>query len=273
MWAAEVALCHEELVASGLPRLRMDFHERMAAAHRRTEECHLVASRIHLDYAQRLERWAQDDTAASRPQLVMAVAGAAGSQSATLNLRGRCTPEALIATSDGVSRSAYRLERAFAEGPSRDAIKEPAPILASGSDLPVRWPQYGPALRELGVQMVAAVGLCTAEVCLGSLTVFDPQLGGPGKATAELSRIATAVVHSVLLDPDAVGSSGDLPRLTQFEKDDFQPVLHQAAGRVHADCGCGVDTALALIRSRAFSEELPVESVAQDVVRGVLKLP
>lgn len=267
MWAAELAVHHEAFLASARPPRGRDFHQGMAAAHRRTEECHLVASRIHLDHAQRLQRWARGDTAAGRPHLVMAVASAAGSQSATLSLRGRRTPEALIATSDTTARMAYRLERTFAEGPSRDATQQPAPVLARGSELSRRWPQYGPALLELGVQAVAAVELRTVEVCLGSLTVFDPQLGGVG-----LSRIATAVVHGVLLDPDMVGNTGDLPRLTQFEKDDFQPVLHQAAGRIHGDCGCGVDTALALIRARAFSEELPVETVAQDVVRGVLKL-
>lgn len=270
--AAELAARHEALSASG-PPWRRDFHQGMAAVQRRTEERHLVAGRIHQDYVQRLERWARGDVGASRPGLITAVASTAGSRSAALVLLGRSNAEGLVAASDTTSRAAHDLELTFAEGPTRDAMKEPLPVRAAGSGLSARWPHYGPAVRELGVDGVAAVGLRTTEVCLGALTIFDPHTSSSGPSVSDLTGIAGALVHSVLLDADALGSAEGLPALTHFEKEDFQPVLHQAAGKIHAESGCGVDTALALIRAHAFSEDRPLAAVAHDVVRGVLKLP
>lgn len=249
----------------------LDFHAGMAVAYRRTEERHLVASKIHLTHARRLERWAHGGAGTSKPRLIAAVASAAGAQSAALSLRGRNKAAALVSASDTTSRIAYELELTFAEGPARDAMAESKPVVATGKELPTRWPYYGPALRQLGIQVVAAVGLRTAEVCLGSLTVFDPHRSGA--TTSQLAGIATAVVHSVLLAPDAVGATGCLPTLTDFEQEDFQPLLHQAAGKIHAECGCGVDTAIDLVRAHAFSENRPVAAVARDVLHGVLTLP
>jgi hypothetical protein len=271
--AASFAVRHEELAASSLSPQMTDFHVAMAAAQRRTEERHLVAARIQQDHAQRLERWTRGDAGGRRPGLITAVASTAGSQSAALTLLGRNDAEGLVAASDATSLAAHDLELTVAEGPSRDAMKDPAPLRAAGSGLSARWPHYGPALRELGVHAVAAVGLRTFDTCLGSLTVFEPHTTSSGPAVSELTGIAEAVLHNVLLDPDALDSAEGLPTLTQFERDDFQPVLHQAAGSIHARRGCGIETALALIRAHAFAEGLPAAAVAHDVVRGVLTLP
>lgn len=269
---AEFAARHEALSESDLPPLQTDFHRSMAALHRHREERHRVAFRIHQDYAQRLESWVRDKAGTDRPGLIAAVANAAGSHSATLVLLGRGNAEALVATSDATSAAAHELELTFAEGPSRDAMKGRVPIWAAGSGLSARWPHYGPALRELGVAAVSAIGLRTAKVSLGTLIVYDPPADSPGSSPSELPGIASAVVHSMLLDTDALGTER-LPALTHFGKDGFQAVLHQAAGKIHAECGCGVENALSLIRAYAFAEDLPAATVAQDVVRGVLRLP
>lgn len=271
--AAELAERHEKLSVSGLPPRRAEFHKRMAAMQRQTEERHLVAARIHQDYAQRLQHWARGGSEAGRPGLITAVASIAGSPSAALVLRGRSEAEALVAASDVTSATAHDLELTFAEGPSHDAMKDPVPIRAGGSGLIIRWPHFGPAVRELGVAAVDAVGLRTAEICLGSLTMYDVHPTPSRPSIPELTAIARALVHHVLLDLDGLDGAVGLPALTQFENEDSQPVLHQAAGKIHAASGCGVETALALIRAHAFSEDLPAAAVAHDVVRGVLKLP
>lgn len=270
VYAAELAARHEKVAASGLALPRTEFHRRMAKTHRRLEERHWVSSRIHFNYAQHLECWARGDAGASRPGLVTAVASTAGSQSAALVLRGRSNPEALVATSDATSRAAHDLERTFAEGPAHDAMQAPVPVRAAGSRLRSRWPHYGPALHELGVAEVAAVGLHTTGICLGSLTIFDPQPSRP--SITALTDIAEAVVHTVLLAPDALDNTEGLPTMPDLEEENFQSVLHQAAGKIHADSGCGVDAALALIRAHALSEDRTAAAVAHDVVRGVLRL-
>jgi hypothetical protein len=250
------------------------FHASMAAAHRSTEQRHLVAARIHAAYAQRLEAWVRIGARrTSRPVLMMAVAAAAGLQSATLTVLAEGNTEALVAASDPTSRAAHELEVAFAEGPAGDAMNVSAPVVASGSEVPDRWPQYGPALQGLGVRSVAAVGLRVDRNCLGSLTVFDRNLLAAQTVAQKLGAIGNAVVHGMLLDPDPGGTEADVPALTLFEQDDFQAVLHQAAGKIHARSGCGINSALVLIRARAFAEGKPVAAVAQDVMRGVVTLP
>jgi hypothetical protein len=250
-----------------------EFHASMAVAYRQTEERHLVASRIHLAHAQRLDTWAQpNNSRMTRPALMGAVAAAAGSQSAVLTVHGDQHTEALVAASDATALAAHDLELTFAEGPSRDAVTDSGAVVASGTELPLRWPTYGPAVHELGVHAVVGIGLRAAHGCLGSLMIFDPDPFSPGTGVHDLSAIADAVIHSMLLAPDAISAEADWPTLRLFEREDFQPVLHQAAGTIHAASGHGIDNALALIRAHAFSEGRSVKSVAEDIVCGALTL-
>ncbi len=274
---AELAARHESRLTE--PRVRStmaDFHANMAAAHRRTEERHLVAARIHRAHAQRLEAWARRGAITTpQPGFMDAVAATAGSQCATLILLGSGNSEAFVAASDATSQAAHDLELTFAEGPTREAMLQSTPVVATGNEMSVRWPNCGPELQDLGVQTVAAVGLRAPPAgCLGSLAVYDPSppvLATTGKY--RLASIASAVVDSVLLAPDAVNSNDGLPSLSLFEDESFQPVLHQAAGRIHGASGCGIDTALTLIRAHALAESRSVADVASDVVDGALTLP
>lgn len=275
--AAELAARHESRLTE--PRVgstMAEFHANMAAAHRRTEERHLVAARIHRAYAQRLEAWARLGAVATRqPGFMDAVAATAGSRSAALTLLGSGNSEAFVAASDATSQTAHDLELTFAEGPTREAMLRSTPVVATGNEMSVRWPNCGPELQDLGVQTVAAVSLRAPPAgCLGTLAVYDPSppvLATNGKYG--LTSIAGAVVNSVLLAPDAVTSNDGLPSLSLFEDEGFQPVVHQAAGRIHGANGCGIDTALTLIRAHALAENRSVADVARDVVDGTLTLP
>lgn len=252
-----------------------EFHASMAAAHRRTQQRHLVAARIHRSYAQRLEVWAKLGALHdSRPVFMGAVAATAGTPSAALTLVGPDNTEAFVAASDATSRAAHELELVFAEGPSQDAMHQPAPVVVTNEEVPLRWPHYGPGLRQLGVQAVAAVGLHVASACMGSLTVYDPHTRtGSHPGAHQLGQIANALVDSVLLAPDAVTTHDDHPALSLFEQQDFQPELHQAAGKIHAASHCGIPAALALIRAHALAEGKPAATVALDILNNTLTLP
>ena len=47
----------------------------------------------------------------------------------------------------------------MAEGPANEAASGGQPVIATGTQLPDRWPRYGPAARELGVAAVLAMPL------------------------------------------------------------------------------------------------------------------
>ena len=131
-------------------------------------------------------------------------------------------------------------------------------------------------LRHVLDHAVAAVPLVLEAACLGALCVYgaDPVIGG--NVVAAAGRVGDVLTHSMLLAPGDSLSSGSVlrahvddasgPRL--FDEVDYQAVVHQAAGMVSAQCGCGVDDAEDLLRARAFADGQPVERVAQQVLNG-----
>lgn len=272
--AARTAALQEQMVGS-LPSAD-NLHERLAALHRRNERCQRAAERMHEAFARRLETWLerQIDGGAEQPHLMSAVATTTGWQGAVLTLYSHDGAETLVAASDAGARRAHQLEVILAEGPSWDAAhgREAA---ESDNELYRHWPRYGSAVARMGVRAVAAVPLdLDADDLRGSLTVTGL---APPSAPAQsygLRDVANALTRTVLRAPELVHTtSPDLPRLEMFEDDDFQPVLHQAAGVLHERCGWTIDNAISLIRAHAFAEDRPVEAVAAEVVRGSLLMP
>lgn len=237
--------------------------------HRRSEACQRAAEKMHLDFSRRLTRWAFRDDAdvLLRPVLMTAVASTAGWHGAVLSLRD-LSGEKLVAASDATARRAHELEVTLNEGPSREALMGGQPV-ACGDELDRRWPRYAPAVIELGVRAVAAVPLdLGSRVFGGALTVNGSQPPSLTDHACGLSDVAEALARTVLQVPDVIGTDTlGLPRLDVFEDEDFQPVLHQATGVLHARYGWDMDNALALIRAHAFAENLPIADVAADICR------
>jgi hypothetical protein len=138
--------------------------------------------------------------------------------------------------------------------------------------VPDRWPLYGPAIGELGVRAVVAVPLRSAAARLGALCAYSPEPVLPDSILSAARRVADAVTHTMLLlppDPTADGGVGDVPL---FGESDYQAVVHQAAGMVAVQCGCGIDDAERLLRARAFADGRPVEEISLSVLRQETRL-
>jgi hypothetical protein len=90
---------------------------------------------------------------------------------------------------------------------------------------------------------------------------------------ATLTALSHALLHGVLLAPKAITTDDDFTTVLPWEPEDFQPVLHQAAGKIAAATSCSIDSALALIRAHAFAEARSVTDVAHDVLHNHLTLP
>lgn len=265
--AESIAVSYEERIARAPEHLR-DLRTRMAQLHRRMEIRHKTSARLHEMHAVRLELWVAEGASASPPGFMSTVTAAIGVPSVTATIRGR-RPVAMVASSsDAVARAAHDLEIALGEGPTTAAMAEAAPVSVVDRAMAERWPLFGPAVGELGVRSVHAVPFRRAAVCLGTLCVYsqEPEVGDI--VTAATGRIAEAVTHTVLLggpDPD----SGDgFPASQLFDAADYQPDVHQAAGVVAAQRGCGIDDAEDLLRARAFAESRPLTDLAAAVLCG-----
>ncbi|WP_406343795.1 GAF and ANTAR domain-containing protein [Streptomyces sp. NBC_00648] len=254
---AEAAAERHELLAAKPGR---EFHTQIARTQRRTAECHRASARLQDSFALRATVWAGGQ--GPRPQFMTVVAEACGTGSAAIALLDTGQNQLAVAASDRLSRAAQDLEYVLGEGPGQDAAAGHRPVHVSGPEIEARWPGYGPSLVSLGIASVAAVPLQTQDSCIGSLTAFDPR---PAEARpARLAEVAEALIRIVLLDPDA---DPDL-----YGGTDMRATVHQAAGMVSAQVGCSVADALALIKARAFAEDVSPDTIARQVVHGDRKL-
>ncbi|MFI6044663.1 GAF domain-containing protein [Nocardia sp. NPDC051321] len=267
--AATVAAKYEKQLTER-PESMRPFRQRMAELHRRIEGRHLACARLHRLHALRLQRWSIGDQATLRPVFMAAVAQHLGVDCAAITLFGHLGEELLVAASDGTARAAHDLELLIGEGPARDIVGGREFVTAAGSELATRWPQYGPALTELGVRSVVAVPLHSSRL-LGALCVFTSSMGLRTETTPAAETVADALANTVLLA--AAGTDGGgAPQGTLFEDADYFAVVHQAVGMVAVQCGCDLDAALALLRARAFADGSAISEIGRRVLEDGYQL-
>ncbi|MFI6218616.1 GAF domain-containing protein [Nocardia brasiliensis] len=252
------------------PASMQPFRQRMAELHRRIEARHLACVRLHRLHALRLQRWYFGDRADLRPVFMAAVAVQSGMDSAAVTLVGQTGDELLVATSDSTARAAHDLELTIGEGPGHEVLHGTQLVTDEATDLSTRWPQYGPALTELGVRSVVAVPLISSQL-LGALCMFTRQNRLRTETATTAAKVADALANSVLLAAAESAPDGG-PCGTLFDEADYLAVLHQAVGMVAVQCACDLDAALALLRARAFAENRTVTDIARRVIQDRYQL-
>lgn len=245
---------------------------RAAAVQRRARERHLASAGLQDQHADRLRAWqGRAGEPQRQPAFIDAVAGAIGMHSTTVVLFGAWYGEGVIAASDAMARAAYDLEFVLGEGPARLAVARGRAMQIAGTAVRDRWPQYGPAVAALGVQAVIAVPL-QPPAGLGAVCAYDSRPAISEQAAVAAGVIADALVLILPQAPQESRPGDGVPRLPLFGAEDFPAVVHQAAGMVSQQCGCGISDALALLRARAFSAGRQAKEIAADIVRGDLRL-
>lgn len=245
---------------------------RAAALQRRVQARLLASARLHDQYADRLHAWlACQGGPKSQPAFMDAVAAAIGMPGAAVILLGTQGSEAVVAASDTNARAAHDLEFVLGEGPAHLAVAQGRTVRVTGPALCGAWPQYGPAVTRLGVQAVLAVPV-QPPTCLGALCAYDSHPSISEEAATVAGWIADALPLTLSQAGTELPPGDGVPALSLFGEADFPAVIHQAAGMVSQQCGCGITDALALLRARAFATSSPAEEVAAGVLRGDLTL-
>lgn len=256
----------EEQAAALLPEPLSQACLRLADVQRRTQARHLASAALQNQYADHLDAWLERSGGPEQqPVFIDAVVAKIGMDSATVTLLGTQPGEAVIAASDATARAAHDLEFVLGEGPTHLALARGQTVQAAGTELCERWPQYGSAVARLGVQAVIAVPLQPPQG-LGTVCTYDSQPTISEQAAMAVGKIADAL--PLTLSQAILGSRpGDgVAALPLFGEADFSAVIHQAAGMLSQQCGCGISDAMALLRARAFSTGRPAEDVAVGVV-------
>jgi ANTAR domain/GAF domain len=270
--AAAIAGRYEALRDRAPSSLR-PLRERMAALHRRMEARHLASAELQELYAARLQVWARvPDSVMPRPMFIDAVATAVGSRSAAITLVDATGAEALAAASDRVARFAHDVEFVVGEGPALDVAATAEPVEVCAKAMATRWPRYGPVVAGEGIAAVVGVPLRQEPGgCLGALCIYATTPTVAPNIAAASVRIADALTHTVLNRPGSIGED-EVPTVSMFDEVTFRATIDQAAGVVSVQHACDPADAVALLRARAFADGVPIETLAEQVVRGDVRL-
>lgn len=167
--------------------------------------------------------------------------------------------------------TADRLERAqqtCGEGPSWAAFALHSPVIIDdlrGSDARQAWPLLANYVNPLDVGRFLALPVAVGGIRLGVLSIYDRRPGALTSGQLPAALLAADSAGLALLDVES--ASSDAVPLSELG-----PVLdyriHQATGMVMGQTGLGVRDALTRLRARAFTEDVPLQLLATDVIDG-----
>lgn len=206
------------------------------------------------------------DLVCSTAVRVLAVDGAAITLIATETAR-----EVAGATGDP-SRRLEELQFMLGEGPGLDCFAAGEPVLAA--DLlgtAARWPVFAPAAIELGVGSVFSFPLQFGAIAVGTLEVHrsaaEPLTGtqlGDALVLADTAALLLLEAHGRDVPSEPVPSCVKLAQ-------DYHTEVYQATGMLSVQLRTGLDEALARLRGYAFANEVPISTVAREILAGHLK--
>lgn len=184
-------------------------------------------------------------------------------------------PAGLAAATDGPASTMEELQFTLGEGPCVDASVGGRPVLQPElrKTGPSRWPGFGPAAVDAGIEAIFAFPLQVGSIRLGVLDLYRDVPGTLSDLElAEALAFADAATRVLLhlqdqmpldagLHPDLVGGAH------------HRPEVHQATGMISVQADVGLTEALLLLRARAYSSERSIVDVARDVVARTLRFP
>jgi hypothetical protein len=173
----------------------------------------------------------------------------------------------VLAATDERARELEELQFALGEGPCVEASGTGQPVLQPDLQVagPGRWPRFGAAVLDAGVQAVFAFPLRVGAVRVGVLDCYRDtpgQLSAPDLVEAlAFADAATAVVlHLQSHDEDVARSDMLIAPI------DSRAEVHQATGMISIQLGISLTEALLRLRAHAYAADRTVSTIAADVV-------
>lgn len=179
---------------------------------------------------------------------------------------------AVEAASEETAELLTRFELVYDQGPGMDALRTGERVACAdlGSAL-LRWPRFVPVALDAGV--AAAVGLpCVLrDEVVGALTLY---MAEPGPLSERGDELCRGMANVVSLGVTAHRSRELAIRAAQLQGAlDSRVAIEQAKGILAERDDITVDEAFTLLRDHSRGTGTRLREVAQDVVKGVLRLP
>ncbi|MEO7236305.1 MAG: GAF and ANTAR domain-containing protein [Lapillicoccus sp.] len=179
----------------------------------------------------------------------------------------------LVGAAGEQAHSMEDLQLVTGEGPCSDASTSGRPVLQAQlrRTASIRWPGFGPAALEAGVEAAFAFPVQLGAIRMGVLALYRTR---PGDLTdvelREALGFADAAVRVLLHLQDQMPLD-DSVHPGWSDPAQHQARIHQASGMVAVQAGVGLAEAFLLLRGRAYSSERPLVDVAVDVLARTLQ--
>lgn len=162
--------------------------------------------------------------------------------------------------SHGAGLVCREVELLFGEGPATDAVAT-GQVVHGRLDTDVLWPNFAPLALDAGVRSVIAVPLEPAGTCVGAVTIYSSAVDHTAAASTRLIPLLAGALVGLLVEDLRTGNAHTLGP-------DRLEAVHHASGCLAIERGCTVDDALAILRARAFADDLPLIDLSRQVLRG-----
>ncbi len=178
-----------------------------------------------------------------------------------------------ICVSNDVVRALEDHQFASGQGPCRDAFDRRIPVLADGMDAgsALDWPFFTELAVALGIGAVFAYPLSSDGATVGVMTVYQSEAG-----VLTLRQHADAVVLAEIIGETLLSLQAEAPEGALadglHEAVTYRAQIYQASGMVSVQLRIPPADALARIRAYAFANDLPIDTVAGEIVGRRLRM-
>jgi|SRR5215207_6566113 len=193
-------------------------------------------------------------------RLCLAFLSILGGEGAALTLAYNQPERVTLCTTDDTAARLEDLQEVLGEGPGQAAYSSGELTVVDLRESTQRWPLFAEAARQaVGPVLLYAVPLRPTHDVLGVLTVH--RQGGPLPEPEEATFLGDAIGAALLREP--IGQDPNFaagPWSTRA-------VIHQATGMVTAQLRISPADALALLRAHAYTHEVTLAEVADEIVQ------
>jgi hypothetical protein len=195
-----------------------------------------------------------------------------GASAAGIMLADGGGPLEMMAASSHTAADIDLYELQAGEGPCIEAFRTGQPVSsASAREIVGRWPAFGPRAVAAGYLSALACPLRWQGDIIGALNVFFPVAAVPDdeqrRVAAAFADVATIAIIHAGLPPVA-----DLARVAHRALA-ARAVIEQAKGVIAAQTGLDMAASFDHLRALAEAEDVPLETLAQDVVERATRPP
>ena len=176
----------------------------------------------------------------------------------------------LVAATGHRAGAVQELEATLTQGPARDAFRDGRPVLQPQlrQTGPARWPEFGPAALDNGIEAIFAFPLHVGGIRLGVLALYRTQAGvltpvQTGQALSYADAAVTLLLHLQDQTPPSFTLQTSL-------LDSGRAEVHEATGMIAVMANVGITEGLLMLLMHASASQRSVVDVAVDVVGGVV---